>query len=282
MRTFDEATIRNKYTRLVATLAQYDSLAIGFSGGVDSTLLAKAAKDANIRNLLLVTVHGAMIPDFEMEDIRTLVSLIGAQHKILEVDTDLIEGFNDNTSDRCYYCKKQLFSQIKDIASAIGIMHIAEGSNMDDLSDFRPGARAIKELSIVSPLLETEWTKAEIREISRILGLPTYDKPNYACLASRIPFNEPITKDKLKRVELSETALREAGFRQFRVRDHGDIARIEIAEDEMSRMFDPCLMQRISAKLKSYGYIFVTMDLEGYAIGRLSHAGRVEHEQRKA
>lgn len=271
MMTFiNESDIRNKYTELVAKLAHFESLIIGFSGGVDSTLLAKAAKDANIKNLLLVTVHGAMVPDFEMNEVHTLATLIQAPHYTLPVDTDLIEGFNENSSERCYYCKKQIFSQIKEIALFKGITTVAEGSNLDDIKDYRPGAKAIEELQVISPLLENGWSKAEIREASRILGLPTHDKPNYACLASRVPFNEPITKERLKRIERAEDTLRFHGFKQFRVRDHNTIARIEIASDEIEKIFDVQLMRQISNTLKTYGYTFVTLDLEGYSIGRLS------------
>jgi uncharacterized protein len=177
-----------------------------------------------------------------------------------------------NPKERCYFCKKIEFGSILEEAKKHGIHTVLDGSNLDDLGDYRPGLQALAELEIFSPLRAAELTKADIRELSKRFDLPTWDKPAFACLASRIPYGERIDQAKLSRVEKAEDALREAGFRQMRVRSHGDIARIEVAPEERKRFFDEALLDSISGKLKSFGFLYVSMELEGYALGNLNRA----------
>jgi uncharacterized protein len=193
------------------------------------------------------------------------------EHILIE-ETEIDEEVAANPKDRCYFCKKIEFGAILEEARKRGINTVLDGSNMDDLGDYRPGLQALAELQIFSPLREAGLTKAEIRELSKRFNLPTWDKPAFACLASRIPYGERIDRDKLSRVEKAEDRLREAGFRQFRVRSHGDIARIEVAPDERSRFFDEVLLDRISKDFKSYGFLYVSLELEGYVMGNLNRA----------
>jgi uncharacterized protein len=194
---------------------------------------------------------------------------VGIEHILIE-EYEIDEEVASNPGDRCYFCKKKEFGHILKEARKRGINTVLDGSNSDDLLDYRPGLKALEELGIFSPLRQAGLTKAEIRELSRRFALPTWDKPAFACLASRIPYGERIDRDKLARVEKAEDYLRDLGFRQFRVRSHGNIARIEAAPGERRRFFDEALLDQISQTLKSYGFLFVTMELEGYVMGNLN------------
>ncbi len=265
-------TIDRKYGDLCASLKGKGAVAVAFSAGVDSTLLLKAAADAlGCENVLAVTALSHSFPERENSEAGQFCRDLGVRRITVEVDQLSIPGFRENPPDRCYFCKKVLFSKMTDAARENGFEMLAEGSNIDDLSDYRPGLRAIAELGVISPLREAELTKKEIREISQRLDLPTWNKPSFACLATRFVYGETITNEKLRRVEQSERLLQDLGFKQFRVRIHGEeglLARIEVMPGELS-----AIMQRreeIAAQIKGMGFAYVTVDLEGYRTGSMN------------
>lgn len=261
-------TLRDKYEELKTYLKAAESVAVAFSGGADSAFLLKAAQDALGEKAAAITVQSSLIPESEIKDAQRFCKDNNIHHIVCQANPLSLKAFTDNPPDRCYICKKEIFTIIKNTAEENGIKTVAEGSNSDDNNDYRPGIKAIRELSVISPLQIMNFTKNEIREMSEILGLPTYNKPSFACLASRFAYGESITDEKLKRVEKAEEVLREAGFKQFRVRVHGDIARIEI----LSAQFEKLLKQRgqIYKKFKSFGFSYVTMDLQGYRTGSMN------------
>jgi pyridinium-3,5-biscarboxylic acid mononucleotide sulfurtransferase len=262
-------TIDEKYEKLLTIITAQGRAAVAFSGGVDSSFLCRAAVEALGKNAIAITVVSPMLPKSEIDCATEVGRLLGIDHFFVE-DPEIEEQVAANPKDRCYHCKKIEFRNILEAAKARGIGIVLDGSNYDDLSDYRPGLRALEELRIVSPLRDAGLTKSEIRELSHRLGLPTWDKPAYACLASRIPYGERIDKEKLARVEKAEDYLRLFGFRQFRVRAHGDIARIEVAPEERSLFFDDGSLDSISRSLKSYGFLYVAFELEGYSVGSLN------------
>jgi uncharacterized protein len=254
---------------LLKQLRQYSDLAIAFSGGTDSTLLLKAAKEAPVKKLLAVTVSSESTTAKEIEFARQFCLDEDIAFQMIEVEQLKISGFSDNPPDRCYICKKSIFLAIMQTADEHGINNIAEGTNADDSYDYRPGAKAIAELGIASPLKDAGLTKAEIREISKALELPTWDKPATPCLATRIPTGETITLKKLRMIEQSEQLLADLGFRQMRVRMHGDdLARIEVMPGDFNKLLD--LSDKVAKKLKEIGFRYVSMDLGGYSMGNMN------------
>jgi uncharacterized protein len=260
---------REKYQRLIAFIAGRGSAAVAFSGGVDSSFLCYCAVSALGENCIACTVVSPMLPQSELEDAKKIAAHTGIRH-ILIHEERLEDAVAANPKDRCYHCKKNEFGAILKTARAHGIQTVLDGSNMDDTGDYRPGLRAVAELHVQSPLREAELSKAEIRFLSREAGLPTWDKPAYACLASRIPYGERLDTAKLARVEKAEAYLRSLGLRQFRVRSHGDLARIEAAPEERSLFFNVKMLDEVSARLKSFGFLFVALELEGYRMGSLN------------
>ncbi|GHV88493.1 adenine nucleotide alpha hydrolase [Spirochaetia bacterium] len=260
-----------KYRRLLSLLAERGSAAVAFSGGVDSSFLCHAAAAALGDKAIAITVVSPMLPKSEIECAREVARKVGIEHILIE-ESEIDDEVAANPKERCYFCKKLEFGAILEAAKKRGINTVLDGSNLDDLGDYRPGLKALAELHVFSPLREAALTKAEIRELSRRYGLPTWDKPAFACLASRIPYGERIDTVKLARVEKAEDALRAAGFRQFRVRSHGDIARIEVAPDERRRFFDESTLDALSQTLKSFGFLYVALELEGYAMGNMNRA----------
>lgn len=258
----------DKYTVLKEKIGQYKSAIIAFSGGVDSTFLAYAAKDVLGSNVLLVTASSSTYPYYELEDTKKMALLLDMKHKIIISEELDIPNFSENKPDRCYYCKGELFKQINHIADKEGYHIVFEGSNTDDSNDFRPGRKAIKELGIISPLSEARLSKNEIRKLSALFKLPTADKPSYACLASRFPFGETITKEKLDRVGNAEHKIRNLGFRQFRVRSHNDLARIELGTHELEKGWQH--RDILLSTCKNAGFTYVSLDLEGYRTGAMN------------
>jgi uncharacterized protein len=260
-----------KYNRLISSIGGVKNAAVAFSGGVDSSFLCYAARAALGDGALAVTIVSPMLPQSEIDCARRIAALTGIRHILVNED-QIDEEVAANPHDRCYYCKKLEFTKIIETAQEYGAEVVFDGSNTDDLDDYRPGLRALSELKVVSPLREADLNKAEIRELSKRFGLPTWDKPAFACLASRIPYGERIDRDKLSRVEKAENLLRAEGFVQFRVRSHGDIARIEVARDERKRFFDEKTLDRIAAGIKNLGFLYAAFELEGYAMGSLNRA----------
>ena len=262
--------LKEKKRTLEERLADLGSVAVAFSAGVDSTLLLKVAHDTLGEKAMAVTVRSAFTPEREAAEAAGFCAREGICHSVLTVDVLSVPGVADNPPDRCYLCKKALFGRIFEEARANGMAHVAEGSNLDDLGDYRPGLAAIKELGAVSPLREAGLFKAEIRELSRELGLPTWDKSAYACLASRFAYGETITPEKLAMVDKAEQRLLELGFRQFRVRVHGDLARIEVEPGDLPRLTEGGTARELNSFLRSLGFSFVTADLGGYRMGNMN------------
>ena len=262
--------LQNKYDKLQNYLISLDSVAVAFSGGVDSTLLLKIAHDVLGDRAVAITIQSALIPDRELKESKKFCLDNKIKQVICPVEVFEIDGFKDNPKNRCYLCKKELFTKILNIAKENAIKNVVEGSNVDDLGDYRPGLQAIKELEIKSPLRVAELNKNEIRELSQNLGLKTWDKPSFACLASRFVYGEEITKEKLKMVGTSEELLRNLGFKQFRVRIHGKIARIEILPEDFEKILQEQTREKIYMELKKLGFSYVTLDIKGYRTGSMN------------
>jgi uncharacterized protein len=264
-------TAHEKYERLQCILSEMGSVAIGYSGGVDSTLLVKVAVDVLGPCAIAMIGRSETYPTREFEEAIALAGQIGARCITVNTEeTDIIK-FQENPPDRCYYCKTELFGKLGDIAEREGIVWIADGTIADDVGDYRPGMRARTEANVRSPLLEAGLTKQEVREISKHLGLPTWDKPAFACLSSRFPYGMVITKENLTRVDNAETSLRDLGFLHFRVRFHDEhTARIEVGPQEVKRLIDDDLRDRVVRQLKDLGFTYVTLDLQGYRTGSMN------------
>ncbi len=249
-------------------MQKYSSAVIAFSGGVDSTFLARVAKDVYGDKLLLVTATSSTYPFYELEEAKSLAELLEIRHRIIVSEELEIPGYSDNPPDRCYYCKNELFTKIKYIADIEGYDAVFDGSNADDLNDFRPGMKAKKELGVISPLAETGFTKNDIRYFSSKFNLPTATKQSYACLASRFPYGEKITKEKLDRVGEAEFEVRKLGFTQFRIRSHENLARLEFISSEMALAWEK--RTELSDICKKSGFSYVTIDLAGYRTGSMN------------
>lgn len=262
--------LQEKNEGLRKLLAGYGRLAVAFSGGVDSSFLLAAAAEVLGDQVLAVTAAPVFVPQRELAEAEAFCRERGIRQAVIPAERLNIESFRHNPPDRCYHCKKEIFSRIRRAASEEGFRILAEGSNLDDTGDYRPGMRAVRELGVVSPLLEAGLTKAEIRELSRQMSLPTWEKPSFACLASRFVYGETITDEKLRMVDRAEQLMLDMGFRQFRVRIHGNLARIELLPEELPRAMEEENRRRISEKLKEYGFSYVTMDLTGYRSGSMN------------
>ncbi|WP_033426660.1 MULTISPECIES: ATP-dependent sacrificial sulfur transferase LarE [Thermoanaerobacter] len=262
--------LQQKLNVLKSYIKELGSLAVAYSGGVDSTFLIKVAYDVLGDKALAVTARSSTYPEREFNEAIKYIQEIGARHIAITSEELDVDGFSSNPIDRCYYCKKELFQKVWKVAKENGIDHIADGSNYDDLNDYRPGMKAAQELKVVSPLKFAKLTKKDIRALSKEMGLPTWNKPSFACLASRIPYGQLITREKLSMIDKAENFLIELGFRQLRVRHHGNIARIELGEKDYEKILNRDLMKKIAAKLKDIGFTYVTLDLEGYRTGSMN------------
>lgn len=266
----NEASVEEKLGRLRDTIRSLESVAVAFSGGVDSSLVAKVAAEELGERAALVTARSETYPEFEFGEARRFAERLGARHVVIETQELEIEGFSENPPDRCYHCKRELFGRVRQVADELGLKHVADGANADDTGDFRPGLRAGCEMGVRSPLREAGLTKDDVRAVSKRLGLATWDKPAYACLSSRFPYGETITAEKVTRVGKAEDFLRGLGFAGFRVRSHGDIARIELAPGDIERVVSSDLRERVHARLREQGFAYVTLDLRGYRTGSMN------------
>jgi uncharacterized protein len=263
-----EKVMSEKYIELVSYLKGLKRVLVAFSGGVDSTFLLKAAKDALGDNAAAVTVNSPYIPSWEIEEAKEFTEKMGIKHDFIKVG--IIDEIKNNPSNRCYLCKKAVFSMIKEKAINEGFDYVIDGTNLDDIKDYRPGIKALNELEIVSPLLECKITKSEVREMSKDLSLLTWNKPAGACLLTRIPFDTRLEIDDINRIEKAEKYLRDKGIAAVRVRSHGDLARIEIDPTIRDQLFNTDFLDEISIKLKEYGFKYVTIDAAGYKMGSLN------------
>jgi len=268
----EELSLDEKDKRLRQLVRDFGSVIIAFSGGVDSAYLAYVASDELGERALAVTGDSASYPTFQRELADQLIRTFGIRHKMLLTDEFDDPNYTSNPANRCYFCKSELYDKLGALAAERGFQVICDGTNADDLGDWRPGRQAARERGVRSPFVECSMTKRDIRELSRRAGLPTWDQPASACLSSRIPYGEVVTIEKLSAVDRAEQSLRQLGFRQVRVRHHGDIARIEIAAEELPRALDPALSLRITTELKELGFRYVTVDLEGYRTGSLNES----------
>lgn len=270
--------MEKKLDILKARLNEFKSAVIAFSGGVDSTFLAKIAKDVYGNKLLLITATSSTYPFYELDEAKSLASFLKINHRIIVSEEIDIPGYADNPPDRCYYCKSELFRKIKYIASTEGYLALFDGSNADDLNDFRPGMKAKREFGVISPLAEAGFKKEEIRLFSGKLNLPTTTKQSYACLASRFPYGEKITKEKLDRVGEAEFEIRKLGFTQFRIRSHENLARLEFISSEMDKAWG--IKEKLTKICQRSGFNYITIDLKGYRTGSMNEVLSNSEKQR--
>jgi uncharacterized protein len=267
-----EPMLQGKYNRLQQIILHANRAVVAFSGGVDSTFLLKVCSDLLGADTLAVTARSETFPAHELKESEILARRIGAKQIIIDSREMDVPGFAENPPHRCFLCKTELFTKVNEIARQHGIQHVFDGSNLDDTADFRPGRQAARRLGVRSPLVEAELTKADIRTLSKMLQLATWDKPSFACLSSRFPYHTQITQPALQGIENAENYLRQLGMRIYRVRHHDTIARIELGEQEMRLLWEKDLREPIVRHFKSLGYKYVALDMEGYRTGSMNEA----------
>ncbi len=268
--TLDAELLRSKQDDLFARLRDMDRVIVAYSGGTDSAYLAWAAHHTLGANAVAITADSASIPESHKRDAEAFARDCGFRHEYIETREFENPAYVQNNPDRCFHCKDELFTRLEQVGRERGIAHIIYGVNVDDMGDYRPGQKAASNHEVKAPLMESGLTKAEIRELSRMAGLSTWDRPASACLSSRIPYGTPVTPQTIKTVEQGEEAIRALGFRQFRVRFHGELVRIEIARDEMPRALTMDIASTLTGIFKPLGFHYVTLDLEGYRLGSLN------------
>ncbi|MGB4439987.1 MAG: ATP-dependent sacrificial sulfur transferase LarE [Sedimentibacter sp.] len=264
--------LHQKYEKLKGYLENLNSVAVAFSSGVDSTFLLSVAHEVLGEKAIAVTARSCSFPKRELEEAKHFTAVHGIKHIIIDSEELNIEGFSKNPVNRCYLCKKELFTKIRQVADENGLKEIVEGSNIDDNGDYRPGLIAVDELNVKSPLRYCDLTKDEIRILSKELNLPTWEKQSFACLSSRFPYGEDITEERLKQIDQAEQILLDLGFKQVRVRHHGNLARIEIGENQYSKLLESQTRHFINDKIKALGFVYISIDILGYRTGSMNEA----------
>lgn len=272
--------VEAKHQRLKGVLADMGSVVVAYSGGVDSALVLKVAHDVLGKHAVAATSISPTFPPSQLEEAKTFASHWGIRHFFVQSDELQIAGYSENNPNRCYLCKNDLYTQLSELAEKEGVHFLADGTNMDDLLDYRPGLKAARALGVRSPLVEAQMNKDDVRTLSKVMELCTWDKPASACLSSRFPYGTEITHERLKQVGDAEEALRGLGFRQFRVRYHHEIARIELAPEELPLALSPDLREELTEKVRACGFRYVTLDLQGYRQGSLNEG--IKHVRSEA
>lgn len=267
-------TLQQKHEQFRKRIAALPGAVVAFSGGVDSTLVLAVAHSVLGGRALAVTARSPSVPERELNAARELAAHIGAEHVVIDTSEIDSPDYAANPVNRCYFCKTELYTHLKRIADERGLPYILNGTNIDDLGDHRPGLTAAEEAHVISPLVDAGLNKQEVRELSRQAGLPTWDKPAMACLASRVPYGQAVTREKLSMIEQAEDVLIGMGFRQVRVRHHGEVARIEVPREDLLNLLDPDRSREIESRFREIGFQFVTVDILGFRSGSLNQAIR--------